>query len=37
MYRSMGMDAKMSLWAQRIKYLDTVLGYVSEVHGAPEK
>ena len=37
MYRSMGMDAKMSLWAQRIKYLDTVLGYVSEVHGAPAK
>ena len=37
MYRSMGMDAQMSLWAQRIKYLDTVLGYVSEVHGAPEK
>ena len=37
MYRSMAMDARMGLWAQRIKYLDTVLGYVSEVHGAPEK
>ena len=36
MYRSMGMDAKMSLWLQRIKYLDTVLGYVAEVYGAPE-
>ena len=37
MYRSMGVEAQMSLWAQRIKYLDTVLGYVSEVHGAPEE
>lgn len=35
MYRSMAMDARMGLWAQRIKYLDTVLGYVSEVHGTP--
>ncbi|MBR3881058.1 MAG: DUF1311 domain-containing protein [Mailhella sp.] len=37
MYRSMGIEASMSLWAQRIKYLDTILGYVSEVYGAPEK
>ena len=37
MYRSMGMDAQMELWVLRIKYLDTILRYVAEVHGAPQK
>ena len=37
MYRSMGMDAQMELWVLRIKYLDTILRYVAEVHGAPAK
>ena len=37
MYRTMGMDAQIEFWVQRIKYLETVLRYVSEVHGAPEK
>lgn len=37
MYRSTGVEAKMRLWTQRIKYLDSILAYVSEVHGAPEK
>ena len=37
MYRTMGMDAQIEFWVQRIKYLETVLRYVAEVHGAPAK